>query len=141
MSTKLAILAACVLWATQASAQTRLSTQDFVTKVAVSHMMEIHAKTTRIYAGSSSRRASRAYNQHLFHLPESEWPEADRQSLRAAYEPGDIFDETAGPGAAGLLGFGLEHDLRSAALKLPEPPGTRMTCGHSARGRRGLDIN
>ena len=24
------------------------------------------SKTTRIYAGSSSRRASRAYNQHLF---------------------------------------------------------------------------
>ena len=43
MSTKLAILAACVLWATQASAQTRLSTQDFVTKVAVSHMMEIQS--------------------------------------------------------------------------------------------------
>jgi integrase/recombinase XerD len=35
----------------------------------------------------------------LKHLPENEWPEADRQSLRAAYEPGDIFDETAGPGA------------------------------------------
>ena len=33
----------------------------------------------------------------LKHLPENEWPEADRQSLRAAYEPGDIFDETAGP--------------------------------------------
>jgi len=32
----------------------------------------------------------------LKHLPENEWPEADRQSLRAAYEPGDIFDETAG---------------------------------------------
>ena len=83
------------------------------------------SKTTRIYAGSSSRRASRAYNQHLFkqrealkllrsrrkrrrqvktmrtlkHLPENEWPEADRQAFRAAYEPGDVFDETAGPGA------------------------------------------
>ena len=34
----------------------------------------------------------------LKHLPENEWPEADRQALRAAYEPGDIFDETAGPG-------------------------------------------
>ena len=82
------------------------------------------SKTTRIYAGSSSRRASRAYNQHLFkqrealklhalekkatrmklmrtlkHLPVNEWPEADREAFRAAYEPGDIFDETAGPGA------------------------------------------
>jgi integrase/recombinase XerD len=34
----------------------------------------------------------------LKHLPESEWPEADRAAFRAAYEPGDVFDETAGPG-------------------------------------------
>ena len=82
------------------------------------------SKTTRIYAGSSSRRASRAYNQYLLkqrealkllrprtkrrpvrlmrtlkHLPVNEWPEADRAAFRAAYEPGDLFDETAGPGA------------------------------------------
>ena len=35
----------------------------------------------------------------LKHLPVNEWPEADREAFRAAYEPGDIFDETAGPGA------------------------------------------
>jgi integrase/recombinase XerD len=35
----------------------------------------------------------------LKHLPVSEWPEADRAAFRAAYEPGDVFDETAGPGA------------------------------------------
>ena len=35
----------------------------------------------------------------LKHLPENEWPEADRQAFRAAYEPGDMFDGTAGPGA------------------------------------------
>ena len=35
----------------------------------------------------------------LKHLPVNEWPEADRQALRAAYEPGDVFDGTAGPGA------------------------------------------
>jgi integrase/recombinase XerD len=35
----------------------------------------------------------------LKHLPETEWPAVDRRVLRAAYEPGDIFDETAGPGA------------------------------------------
>jgi site-specific recombinase XerC len=29
------------------------------------------SKTTRIYAGSSSRRASRAYNQHLFRQREA----------------------------------------------------------------------
>jgi putative membrane protein len=43
MSKKLALLAACLLWATAAPAQTRVSTQDFVTKVAISDMMEIQA--------------------------------------------------------------------------------------------------
>ena len=35
----------------------------------------------------------------LKHLPVNEWPEADRAAFRAAYEPGDPFDGTAGPGA------------------------------------------
>jgi integrase len=35
----------------------------------------------------------------LKHLPVNEWPAADREAFRAAYEPGDVFDETAGPGA------------------------------------------
>jgi integrase/recombinase XerD len=35
----------------------------------------------------------------LKHLPVNDWPEADRAAFRAAYEPGDVFDETAGPGA------------------------------------------
>jgi hypothetical protein len=35
----------------------------------------------------------------LKHLPINEWPEADRAAFRVAYEPGDPFDETAGPGA------------------------------------------
>lgn len=35
----------------------------------------------------------------LKHLPVDEWPEADREAFKAAYEPGDVFDETAGPGA------------------------------------------
>jgi integrase/recombinase XerD len=35
----------------------------------------------------------------LKHLPVNEWPEADREAFRAAYEPGDVFDETAGAGA------------------------------------------
>jgi integrase/recombinase XerD len=35
----------------------------------------------------------------LKHLPVCEWPEVDREAFRAAYEPGDVFDETAGPGA------------------------------------------
>ena len=37
--------------------------------------------------------------RELKHLPVNEWPEADRDAFRAAYEPGDVFDETAGPGA------------------------------------------
>ncbi|MBN9023312.1 MAG: hypothetical protein J0H08_14725 [Rhizobiales bacterium] len=35
----------------------------------------------------------------LKHLPVAIWPEADRQAFAAAYLPGDIFDDTAGPGA------------------------------------------
>jgi integrase/recombinase XerD len=37
--------------------------------------------------------------RRLKHLPVDEWPEADREAFRAAYEPGNVFDETAGPGA------------------------------------------
>ena len=37
--------------------------------------------------------------RELKHLPVNEWPEADRAAFRAAYEPGDVFDGTAGPGA------------------------------------------
>jgi len=35
----------------------------------------------------------------LKRLPVDEWPQADREAFRAAYQPGDVFDETAGPGA------------------------------------------
>jgi integrase/recombinase XerD len=35
----------------------------------------------------------------LKHLPLNEWPEADREVFRVVYEPGDVFDDTAGPGA------------------------------------------
>jgi integrase len=35
----------------------------------------------------------------LKHLPVNEWPEADRAAFCAAYQPGDLFDGTAGPGA------------------------------------------
>jgi integrase/recombinase XerD len=33
------------------------------------------------------------------HLPVEEWPAADREAFETAYAPGDMFDETAGPGA------------------------------------------
>ena len=36
----------------------------------------------------------------LKHLPVNEWPEADREAFHAAYEPGDVFDGTAGPGGS-----------------------------------------
>ena len=35
----------------------------------------------------------------LKHLPVNQWQEADREALRVAFQPGDIFDGTAGPGA------------------------------------------
>ena len=35
----------------------------------------------------------------LKHLPIEDWPEADRAAFRIAYAPGDIFDESRGPGA------------------------------------------
>jgi integrase/recombinase XerD len=35
----------------------------------------------------------------LKHLPLDQWPDADIQAFEAAYAPGDIFDETNGPGA------------------------------------------
>jgi len=34
----------------------------------------------------------------LKHLLVNDWPEADRAAFRAIYEPGDLFDGTAGPG-------------------------------------------
>ena len=57
----------------------------------------------------------------LKHLPVSEWPEADRQAFRAAYEPGDIFDETAGPGAHLAEGTRKAIEVYLSALaRLPE---------------------
>ena len=35
----------------------------------------------------------------LKHLPESQWPAADRLAFEAAFRPGDLFDETGGAGA------------------------------------------
>src|SRR5215204_6512585 len=47
----------------------------------------------------------------LKHLPVNEWPEADREAFRAAYEPGDVFDGTAGPGAQCRQASALPHML------------------------------
>ena len=35
----------------------------------------------------------------LKHLPMDQWPVADIEAFAKAYEPGDIFEDTAGPGA------------------------------------------
>ena len=48
----------------------------------------------------------------LKHLPVDEWPEADREAFKAAYAPGDVFDETAGPGAH--LAEGTRRMIRTA---------------------------
>jgi integrase/recombinase XerD len=73
----------------------------------------------------------------LKHLPLDQWLEADRKAFAKIYEPGDIFDETAGPGAhlaegtrkmietvyRRWLGFLAEH-YPDALLK---PPADRIT--------------
>ena len=48
----------------------------------------------------------------LKHLPLDEWPEADREAFKAAYAPGDMFDDTAGPGAH--LAEGTRRLIRTA---------------------------
>lgn len=48
----------------------------------------------------------------LKHLPLEEWPEADHEAFRVAYEPGDVFDGTGGPGA--YLAEGTRRLIRTA---------------------------
>jgi integrase len=73
----------------------------------------------------------------LKHLPLKDWPEADIAAFDTAYEPGDIFDETGGPGAhhsegwrrmvrtgyRRWLGFLKEH----FPADLLQPPAERIT--------------
>src|SRR3984893_8936032 len=73
----------------------------------------------------------------LKHLPLNEWPEADREVFRVVYEPGDVFDDTAGPGAH--LSEGSRRMIRSTyrcwlgflRAKYPDelsvPPDERIT--------------
>ncbi len=72
----------------------------------------------------------------LKHLPLDQWPTADHKAFRAAYQPGDIFDEAQGPGAhhsegwrkmirtsyRRWLGFLAEHHPGD----LLEPPAERV---------------
>jgi integrase/recombinase XerD len=72
----------------------------------------------------------------LKHLPINEWPEADRIAFRAAYEPGDVFDGTAGPGAhlsegtRKMIHFGYRRWLGFLKANFPEdlslPPAERI---------------
>ena len=73
----------------------------------------------------------------LKHLPLKTWPAADHDAFRIAYEPGDLFDESRGPGAhhsegwrrmirttwRRWLGFLAEHH----AADLRKPPAKRIT--------------
>ena len=73
----------------------------------------------------------------LKHLPLAEWPEADHAAFRVAYEPGDVFDETCGPGAH--LAEGTRRMIRTAYRRwlgflkvhypdeLLKPPSDRIT--------------
>src|SRR5262245_54100429 len=66
----------------------------------------------------------------LKHLPVKEWPEADREAFKAAYKPGDVFDEVAGPGAH--LAEGTQRMIRTTYrrwlgfLKANYPDGLSM---------------
>ena len=46
------------------------------------------------------------------HLPLDQWPAADIEAFAIAFAPGDIFDETAGPGAH--LAEGTRRMIRTA---------------------------
>ncbi len=73
----------------------------------------------------------------LKHLPLQEWPEADHEAFRAAYEAGDVFDETGGPGAH--LAEGTRRLIKTAYRRwlgflkanyldnLLKPPADRIT--------------
>jgi hypothetical protein len=73
----------------------------------------------------------------LKHLPLEHWPAADHDAFRAVYKPGDVFDESRGPGAhhsegwrrmittswRRWLGFLAEHH----SADLLKPPAERIT--------------
>jgi len=51
----------------------------------------------------------------LKHLPVDLWPEDDLKAFEKVYEPGDLFDETAGPGAH--LAEGTRRIIRTACRR------------------------
>jgi len=73
----------------------------------------------------------------LKHLPVDQWPEADIKVFEEAYRPGDIFEETCGPGAhhskgwRRMVGTSWRRWLGYLAEHYPavllEPPAARIT--------------
>jgi integrase len=75
--------------------------------------------------------------RHLKHLPVEDWPATDREAFDAAYQSGDIFDESAGAGAH--LAAGTRRMIRTAYRRwlgflsaeypgeLNKPPAARIT--------------
>ena len=73
----------------------------------------------------------------LKHLPLDQWPEADIEAFKRAYETGDIFDESLGPGAHHSRGWRMmvETSYRrwlgflaeQQQADLPKPPAARIT--------------
>ena len=73
----------------------------------------------------------------LKHLPLDQWPADDIEAFAMVYEPGDVFDETAGPGAH--LAEGTRRMIRTAWRRwlgflaehypdeLLKPPADRIT--------------
>jgi hypothetical protein len=83
------------------------------------------------------------------HLPIEEWPKADIEAFAEVYEPGDMFDETAGPGAH--LGDGTRKMIGTAYRRwlgflkehhpdgLLAPPADRITLDRVRRFVRHLE--
>lgn len=73
----------------------------------------------------------------LKHLPEEQWPLADRLAFEAAFRPGDLFDEAAGAGAHLAAGSrksilnGYRRWLGFLSMRHPDdlhrPPADRLT--------------
>jgi len=54
--------------------------------------------------------------RRLKHLPLKDWPEADRIGFAKAYERGDVFDETNGPGGLPLRRLAQNGSYELSAL-------------------------
>ena len=93
----------------------------------------------------------------LKHLPLDQWPAADIEAFAGAFAPGDIFDDTAGPGAPLMegtrrmirtayrrwLGYLQEHypdDLRQAPANRINPDRVRSFIDHLSAEVRSTTV-